>query len=97
MSATTNKKGKLLVLGGTGFLGQAICKRALVEGYQVTSISRRGIVDGEDAGNVDYRKGDARQEATINNILNEGGYTGVFVFGFECCGGVSPRSLLLFA
>jgi nucleoside-diphosphate-sugar epimerase len=36
-------KGKLLVLGGTGFLGQTVCKRAIVEGYDVTSLSRRGL------------------------------------------------------
>jgi NAD(P)-dependent dehydrogenase (short-subunit alcohol dehydrogenase family) len=37
------KKGeKVLVLGGTGFLGQTICRRALLEGYSVTSLSRRG-------------------------------------------------------
>jgi nucleoside-diphosphate-sugar epimerase len=30
-------------LGGTGFLGQTICRRALLEGYQVTSLSRRGV------------------------------------------------------
>lgn len=36
------KKGKILVLGGTGFLGQTICRRALLEGYSVTSLSRRG-------------------------------------------------------
>lgn len=35
--------GKILVLGGTGFLGQTVCKRALAEGFQVTSLSRRGL------------------------------------------------------
>lgn len=76
-TADGTKKGKLLVLGGTGFLGQTICKRALVEGYQVTSVSRRGVLPDASTSQVDYRKGDARQEETIINILNEGGYTGV--------------------
>ena len=36
-------KGKLLVLGGTGFLGNNIACRAILEGYSVTSLSRRGL------------------------------------------------------
>jgi hypothetical protein len=42
-STPSLKKGKLLILGGTGFLGQTICRRALLEGYSVTSLSRRGV------------------------------------------------------
>lgn len=85
-SATTpsQKKGKLLVLGGTGFLGQTICKRAVLEGYTVTSLSRRGLPPLTDADNtvssistVDYRQGDARVKESIVDILKEGGYTGV--------------------
>lgn len=74
-----NKKGKLLVLGGTGFLGQTVCKRAVLEGYEVTSLSRRGIVAdaAESSSPVDYRTGDAREKSAISNILKEGGYTGV--------------------
>lgn len=34
---------KLLVLGGTGFLGKHICFEALKAGFSVTSISRKGI------------------------------------------------------
>jgi nucleoside-diphosphate-sugar epimerase len=42
-TSSNSGKGKLLILGGTGFLGQCICLRALLEGYQVTSVSRRGV------------------------------------------------------
>jgi nucleoside-diphosphate-sugar epimerase len=90
MSAASGKKGKLLVLGGTGFLGQTICKRAVLEGYAVTSLSRRGLppdLDSESStvsstttgmsSTVDYRQGDARKKESISNILQEGGYTGV--------------------
>ncbi|CAJ1966875.1 unnamed protein product [Cylindrotheca closterium] len=82
----SQSKGKLLVLGGTGFLGQTICKRATLEGYAVTSISRRGKPSPTEASEatlgsyfrkVDYRQGDARQFDTIANILKEGGYVGV--------------------
>jgi hypothetical protein len=42
VSSKPNKNKRLLVLGGTGFLGGTICNRALLEGYSVTSLSRRG-------------------------------------------------------
>jgi nucleoside-diphosphate-sugar epimerase len=81
---SNNKKGKILVLGGTGFLGQTICKRAVLEGYAVTSLSRRGLpalTDKEQTvssiSTVDYRQGDARVKDSIVDILQEGGYTGV--------------------
>ena len=35
-------KGKLLVLGGTGFVGSTVTKLALDRGYEVVSLSRRG-------------------------------------------------------
>jgi FlaA1/EpsC-like NDP-sugar epimerase len=76
MSSTDSRKKKLLVLGGTGFLGQTICKRAAVEGYAVTSVSRRGVIRENTNPTIDYRKGDARDKETITSILDEGGYTG---------------------
>jgi len=86
-SASSKTKGKVLVLGGTGFLGQTICRRALLEGYKVTSLSRRGLlsVTNDDktgqrsnkGGSIDFRTGDARQIDDISSILQEGGYVGV--------------------
>ena len=75
------KRGKLLVLGGTGFLGQTICKRANLEGYSVTSLSRRGLPSPSsnsivDDKSIDYRMGDARNIECIQTILKEGGYVG---------------------
>lgn len=79
MSFISTKKGKLLVLGGTGFLGQTICKRAVLEGYEVTSLSRRGPAAdvAELSSPIDYRTGDARDKEVISKILTEGGYSGV--------------------
>lgn len=88
-SASSKTKGKLLILGGTGFLGQTICRRALLEGYKVTSLSRRGLppVTNDEkieqrsisskGGSIDFRKGDARKDDVISSILQEGGYVGV--------------------
>lgn len=79
-----NNKGKLLILGGTGFLGQTVGRRAVLEGYAVTSLSRRGLpaTSSEAASTlalekVDYRQGDARQPSTVAAILQEGGYVGI--------------------
>ena len=66
-------KGKLLVLGGTGFVGSTICRKAVQAGYSVVSVSRRGQppggVSSGDGGDeltqVDWRKGDATDLQTV--------------------------------
>jgi uncharacterized protein YbjT (DUF2867 family) len=84
VEANAPSAGKLLVLGGTGFLGQAVCKSALAEGFEVISLSRRGLPPVSSSSDenapsleVDYRQGDARNPASVTNILQEGGYTGI--------------------
>lgn len=70
-------KERVLVLGGTGFLGQAVCNRAVTEGYEVTSLSRRGLPPTSSTAPyssqppIDYRQGDATKPETIRNILQE--------------------------
>lgn len=68
-------KGNILLLGGSGFLGSAIAKRALLEGYEVTSISRRGKQNQQSDGDdilvkVKYIQGDARDAETISQELS---------------------------
>jgi uncharacterized protein YbjT (DUF2867 family) len=36
-------EGKVLVLGGTGFVGTEVCKQARQAGYDVVALSRRGV------------------------------------------------------
>ena len=80
-SSSSKKRGKLLVLGGTGYLGRTVCQKAVLEGYSVVSLSRRGHppreTDSIDSSKVHYRQGDARQAESIRKILDEGGFTGV--------------------
>jgi nucleoside-diphosphate-sugar epimerase len=65
-----------------GFLGQTVCKRAVLEGYEVASLSRRGLPPPSSgapssAANIDYRKGDARDKLAVTSILSEGGFSGI--------------------
>jgi nucleoside-diphosphate-sugar epimerase len=69
-------KGKLLVLGGTGYLGQTVCQKAVLEGYSVVSLSRRGRPNTNDqdrsfqSPKIEYRQGDARQLSVVQDIMN---------------------------
>lgn len=80
---SSSKKGKLLILGGTGYLGQNVAAKAILEGYSVVALSRRGIpgldrkIDNIDTSKIDYRKGDARQKEVLTDILQEGGFSGI--------------------
>lgn len=84
--------GRVLVLGGTGFVGSRICVELLDAGYDVTSVSRRGTPLFSDDGDappaskssaarlresVDWRVGDASDPETALDVLNEGGFVGV--------------------
>lgn len=76
---------RVLVLGGTGFVGSAICQKLLEDGgFDVVSISRRGapVSDlgwppAEVCSDVKWMIGDARDPSVARNILKEGGFTAV--------------------
>jgi nucleoside-diphosphate-sugar epimerase len=70
------KEGRLLVLGGTGYLGQKVCAKAVEQGYSVVTLSRRGTPP-QPLRNVEYRMGDAQKPESITSILNEGNFCGV--------------------
>ena len=62
----------LLVFGGTGFLGSAICKFAVSQSLKVISISRTGIASSSDPWNsaVEYIKGDALDPSTYSSLVS---------------------------
>jgi len=60
--------GRLLVLGGNGYVGREVCKLAIARGYQVTSLSRRGEnPDPEDEllAQVSWLKGNAAADESV--------------------------------
>ena len=65
---------KLLVLGGSGYLGREISRRGVRKGWEVTSLSRRGVNPEEGDPIMDSIKwvgGDATDAATVRNLVNE--------------------------
>ena len=63
----------LLVVGGTGFLGKAICRNAINRGMQVFALSRNGRPSQiEDwAKEIEYVKGDSLDPTSYENILKD--------------------------
>ena len=73
---------KALVLGGSGFVGRAICRRLVQKNFKVISVSRRGrptdflssstLHGGQRwCRHVDWVKGDAHKPETYSSLLNE--------------------------
>ncbi|KAF8559787.1 NAD(P)-binding protein [Imleria badia] len=67
---------KILVVGGNGFIGSAVCKAAMARGIQVTSISSSGTPYKTPKGHtpawvakVEWRKADALIPETYSDIL----------------------------
>jgi len=68
---------KILVVGGTGFLGQNVCKQAAWRGWEVISLSRRGLPSGTTPNNhgewksqVQWVAGDSTEPETYKEILD---------------------------
>lgn len=93
------KKGRILVLGGTGYLGQEVCAKAVAKGYSVVTLSRRGTPASVTKNNnmdIDYRKGDARQKEAVAKIIQEGNICGiVHCIGllFDTASGLGPYNV----
>ncbi|KAJ1947844.1 hypothetical protein FBU59_001828 [Linderina macrospora] len=71
---------RVFVVGGSGFLGQAICRSAIARGWQVVSLSRHGAptIDASMRGSIgqhflqtiEWVKGDALKPDTYRAHLN---------------------------
>ncbi|KNE63121.1 hypothetical protein AMAG_08284 [Allomyces macrogynus ATCC 38327] len=61
-TATTPALKRMLVVGGTGLVGQHVCRAAILRGWHVTSVSRKGspawAVPGDWADTVEWISGD---------------------------------------
>lgn len=70
-----NKKEliKLLVLGGSGFVGRAICREAAIRNWAVTSLNRRGAPNDcdEHLKRVNWIKGDALNRNQLAQVLQD--------------------------
>ncbi|KAJ1766931.1 hypothetical protein IW140_004697 [Coemansia sp. RSA 1813] len=69
---------KIFVVGGTGFIGQAVCSNALARGWKVLSLSRHGgpgkaldraASTGSSTNTVKWIKGDALKPETYKEHL----------------------------
>ncbi|KAJ2776762.1 hypothetical protein H4R18_005492 [Coemansia javaensis] len=66
---------RILVVGGSGFVGQAVCRSALARGWEVLSLSRHGAPErpaadqGRLASGVQWIKGDALRPETFREHL----------------------------
>ncbi|KAL1747528.1 hypothetical protein HDZ31DRAFT_72173 [Schizophyllum fasciatum] len=76
--SSANAAKRILVVGGNGFLGSAVCRMAMAKGMQVTSVSSSGLPWRTPKGhtpawvkNVEWRKADvlADKRAAFEDVL----------------------------
>ncbi|KAJ8901236.1 hypothetical protein NDN08_007085 [Rhodosorus marinus] len=65
-------RSKVLVLGGNGFVGNAVCMEALSRGFEVAAMSRSGRPEREDGwiSDVEWIKSDALEPDSYVNYLS---------------------------
>ena len=69
-----DRKTKLLVIGGNGFVGREVCKYAVQAGFEVTSLSRRGecpLPEDEYLSQVSWNAGNALDKATVDRFVSQ--------------------------
>jgi len=61
----------ILIVGGTGFIGSNVAKKALEKGFKVTVISKNNFPQNKQINYVNYIKADISREKDLNNILKD--------------------------
>ncbi|CAB9519552.1 NAD dependent epimerase dehydratase family protein [Seminavis robusta] len=63
---------RVVVFGGTGYVGSQVCERLVNKGYTVTAVSRRGTNPrpGTALDEVTWAKGDATDSKTISKFVS---------------------------
>ena len=83
MSKITLVKDRVLIVGGTGFIGTHIVKEALVRGLQVTIISKNHKALSDRIKDIEYLSTDISNKDSLYNqlkdkifhhVINLGGY-----------------------
>ena len=64
-------KNKILIFGGTGFIGYHLAKEALRRGFQVTSLSKNNPVKKRYLKKIKYIVADISKKNFINKIIKE--------------------------
>ena len=63
-----NKKCRLLVIGGTGFIGKHVCSSAVARGYSVTSLSKRIPNSNDRVASVSYYALDIKKKDAFSRL-----------------------------
>ena len=69
--APTKSPRGLLVVGGSGYLGREVCRKAVSNGWNVVSLSRRGDnpePDSAELSKVTWKKGNADDAALLSEL-----------------------------
>merc|ERR1719420_2591401 len=74
MHMSTQPPKRLCVLGGSGYVGREVCKRAVERGWEVASLSRRGEnpLPGDAALDcVEWLQGDAADAKDVQQFVKD--------------------------
>ena len=82
MEVSTNHNYKLLVVGGTGFIGQHLVKKALDLGFNTTSLSKNNPNEKEKTEGVTYLRADITNKKDLKSKLKGK----VFDYVINSCG-----------